>query len=194
MNRLITHHIWASHNYRCHRSGVCLKNSSDSYPMAHGAMAEGTSNNCEKVSNVQKTKPKHNKWDQKGRTRSYADMAIYAIDPAGMVSTMCPHKPPTTIVTFLILSNLWYLIASLWLNACLVVLCSSLLLCWLSGSGQGPEVCWSGSTLGFCGLPTSYQLILSERNPGSSTFHDSYRKKSVSYLWIALASPLSLID
>jgi len=35
----------------------------------------------------------------------------------------------------------------------IAVLCSSFLLCWLSGSGQGPEVCWSGSALGFCGLP-----------------------------------------
>ena len=117
MSRLITYHIWACHNYRYHdRSGACLENSSDSYPMAHGAMTEGTSNNREKVSNVQKTKPKCNKWDQKGRARSYADMTIYAIDPAGTVSTMCPHKRPTTIVIFLILSNLWYLIASLWLK------------------------------------------------------------------------------
>ena len=108
MSRLITYHIWACHNYRYHdRSGACLENSSDSYPMAHGAMTEGTSNNGEKISNVQKTKPKCNKWDQKGRARSYADMTIYAIDPAGTVSTMCPHKRPTTIVIFHIPSNLW---------------------------------------------------------------------------------------
>jgi len=50
----------------------------------------------------------------------------------------------------------------------LVVLCSSLLLCWLVGSGQGPEVYWSGLVLGFCGLPTSYWLIRSERNPATT--------------------------
>ena len=47
----------------------------------------------------------------------------------------------------------------------LVILCSCLSLCWLAGSGQGPEVCWSGSALGFRGLPTSYRLIPSKRNP-----------------------------
>ena len=50
----------------------------------------------------------------------------------------------------------------------LAILCSSLLLCWLSGSGQGLEVCWSGSVLGFGGCPASYRLIPSERNPRKS--------------------------
>jgi len=37
-----------------------------------------------------------------------------------------------------------------------------------SGSGQGPEAYWSASILSFHGLPTSYRLILSKRNPKSS--------------------------
>ena len=73
-------------------------------------------NGPEKISNMQRTNPKNYKRDQEGGAESYADMTIYAIDPAGTVSTMCSHKLPTTIVTFLILSNLWYLIASLWLK------------------------------------------------------------------------------
>jgi len=44
--------------------------------------------------------------------------------------------------------------------------------------------CWSGLVLAFCGLPTSYQLILLERNPRSScasTSGDSLGKKSASF-------------
>ena len=49
----------------------------------------------------------------------------------------------------------------------LAMLCSSLLLCCLSWLGQGLDVagqvqCWASA------LPTSYRLILSERNPRSS--------------------------
>ena len=43
------------------------------------------------------------------------------------------------------------------IHSILAVLCSCLLLCWLSGSGQSPEVCWSGSVLGFHG----FQLAIS---------------------------------
>jgi len=35
----------------------------------------------------------------------YADMIIYAIDPARLVPTMCHYKLPTAIVTSLIFSN-----------------------------------------------------------------------------------------
>ena len=83
----------------------------------------------------------------------------------------------------------------------LTILCSSLLLCWLLGSGQGAEACWWGSALGFHGLPSSYPLILSKRNPRSfcvPTFGNSYGKKSVSLccleLWTAPTSLLYLID
>ena len=50
----------------------------------------------------------------------------------------------------------------------LAIVCSSLLLCWLTGPGQGPEVCWSGSALRSRGLPTSYLLIPFERNPAKA--------------------------
>ena len=58
-----------------------------------------------KVSNVQKTEPKSNKRDQEV-LKNYAagDMAIYAIDPAKLVPTMCHCKLPTTIFTLLTLS------------------------------------------------------------------------------------------
>ena len=40
--------------------------------------------------------------------KSYADMTIYAIGPAGLVPTMCHHKLPAAIVTSLTLSMLFY--------------------------------------------------------------------------------------
>jgi len=43
-----------------------------------------------------------------------------------------------------------------------------LLLCWLSGSEQSSGVVVAGQVQGFPGLPTSYWLILSDRNPRSS--------------------------
>jgi len=42
----------------------------------------------------------------------YADMTIYAIDPATLGTKMCHHKLPTTIVPLLTLSNVWYIIFS----------------------------------------------------------------------------------
>ena len=52
-----------------------------------------------------KTKPKSTNETRKEGLKKYADMTIYALDPARLVPTMCHHKLPTTIVTSLILSN-----------------------------------------------------------------------------------------
>jgi len=47
------------------------------------------------------------------------------------------------------------------------LLYSAHLCCCADSRGQG-KVCWSGSVLGSRGLPTSYQLILSKRNPATT--------------------------
>ena len=73
----------------------------------------------------------------------------------------------------------------------LAVLCSSLLLCWLSGSGQGSEVCYWSSVLGFLGLPTGRADMAGllgdtdrQRNPRSSWVGDSFGKKSLSFHYL----------
>jgi len=139
-------------------------------------------NDPEKVSNVKKTNWKAtNKTRKEGLTR-YADMTIHAIDPAGAVSTMCPHKLPTTIVTFLILSNLWYLIASLWLKCipCRTLLIFVALLTLRVRARSG------GLLVRFSAvLPTNYQLIPSEEIPGALVYLHVHLatavKKSVSF-------------
>ena len=49
-------------------------------------------NDPEKLSKMRKTNPKSNKWDQEGRAEIYADITIYATDPARLVPKMCHHK------------------------------------------------------------------------------------------------------
>ena len=77
---------------------------------------------------------------------------------------------------------------------------SAHLCCSVDSQGQDKVQRLAGQLqlLSFHGLPTSCQLILSERNPRSScvsTFGDSYGKKTLSFwhleLWIALTSSLS---
>ena len=63
-------------------------------------------NDPEKLSKMQKTNPKNCKWDQEGRAEIYADITIYATDPARLVSKICHHKLHTTIATSLTLSNI----------------------------------------------------------------------------------------
>jgi len=82
-----------------------LWNSSDLYSMAHGARAEG---NVLTRYNWRQTQRNTNEIRKEG-LKVYADMTIYAIDPARLVPKMCHHNLPTTIVTSL---TLWYIILS----------------------------------------------------------------------------------
>jgi len=79
----------------------------------HGTMSVLTGNDPEKVSNVQKTKPKGNKWDQEGSAEKLCWHDNLHYRPRyRLVPTMCHRKLPTTIVTSLTLSKFRYLILS----------------------------------------------------------------------------------